>query len=114
MDTPGTPEKPDLPSADHPSLDRRRFIHVLTAGVAAILAGRIPGARAAAAPKPSTRGAAGRKPAAPIAASIERELRNQEKSLAETLKVVRGYELPPGSEPATVFRALRARRGARR
>jgi hypothetical protein len=41
---------------------------------------------------------------------LEKEIRAQKKSLDETLRLIRGYELPPGSPPAVVFRAMRARR----
>src|SRR5580765_6236220 len=88
-----------------PPMDRRRFIHVLAASGAAILAGGVPRAKAAA-PK-----AAPPRAAKPFPASMEHELRNQEKGIADTLKVIRAYELSPGSEPATLFRAMRARRG---
>jgi hypothetical protein len=44
---------------------------------------------------------------------MEREIRNQERQVAEMLKVVRAYDLPPGSDPAFTFRAIRARRGGR-
>jgi hypothetical protein len=88
-------------------IDRRRFIHVMAASGAAILAGSLPRARAA------TRKAAAPRTATGIPAAVEREIRNQEKSIADTLKIIRAYELPPGSEPATVFRAMRARRGGR-
>ncbi|HET9951247.1 MAG TPA: hypothetical protein VFS09_05565 [Candidatus Eisenbacteria bacterium] len=90
------------------AMNRRRFVHVVAASVAAILAGGVPRARAAAAPR-----AAAPKPPKPLPAALQRELRTQEKSLADVLKVVRAYDLPPGSEPATLFRALRARRGVR-
>jgi len=45
---------------------------------------------------------------------MQRELQSQERSLADMLKVVRDYDLPPGSDPAVTFRAMRARRGGRR
>ena len=104
------PITPDAPDTSTSPMNRRRFIHVVAAGSAAILATSLPrgvdaAARAAKAAPP--------KPAKPAAAGLERELRNQEKSLADTLRVVRNYDLPPGSEPATVFRAMRARRGGR-
>jgi hypothetical protein len=89
------------------AMNRRRFVHVVAASVAAILAGGVPRARAAAAKAIAPR------PAKPLPAPMERELRNQEKGIADTLKVIRAYELPPGREPATVFRAMRARRGGR-
>lgn len=94
------------------SMDRRRFVQVLAASGAALLAGSLPRARAAeksaAEARAATRAAA-RQPR-PLPPNLERDLRNQEKSMADTLRVIRAYDLPPGSEPATVFRAMRARR----
>jgi hypothetical protein len=91
-------------------MNRRRFVHVLAASGAALLAGSLPRARAAekSATAAATRAAA-RQPK-PLPPNLERDLRNQEKSMADTLRVIRAYDLPPGSEPATVFRAMRARR----
>jgi len=107
MNSPKNPPKGPQGNRRKPPMDRRRFIHVLAASGAAILAGGLPRAGAAA------RKAAPPRAAKPFPASMERELRNQEKSIADALKVIRAYELPPGSEPATVFRAMRARRGGR-
>ncbi len=96
-------------SAERPPMNRRHFIHVLAASGAAMIATNLPGASAAAAaPK-----AAAPKPRKPVAPAMQRELRNQERSLADMLKVVRDYELPAGSDPAFTFRAMRARRGGR-
>ena len=92
---------------DTSSMGRRRFMHVLAVGGAAVLAGGVPGARAASPKAPPP------KPAKAISPAMQKELRSQEKNLADVLKVVRDYDLPPGSEPATVFRAMRARRGIR-
>ena len=94
-------------SRETTSMDRRRFIHVLAVGGAAVLAGGVGTARAA-----STKAAAP-KPSKPVSQAMQRELKTQEKNLADVLKVIRDYDLPPGSEPATVFRAMRARRGVR-
>ena len=44
---------------------------------------------------------------------MQKEIRNQERSVADMMKVIRAYELPPGSDPAFTFRAMRARRGGR-
>jgi secreted PhoX family phosphatase len=94
------------------AMGRRRFMHVLAVGGAAVLAGGVPNARAAS-PKPESHKAAAPKGAKPVSPAMQKELRSQEKNLADVLKVVRDYDLPPGSEPATVFRAMRARRGMR-
>ena len=97
-------------SAERPPMNRRHFIHVLAAGGAALIATRLPAANAAARPEKKS---AAPKPSKLLTATVERELRNQEKALADMLKVVRGYELPPGSDPAFTFRAMRARRRGR-
>jgi len=81
-------------------LTRRRFV--------ALLAG---GALASAAPVP----AAPRKrrtstvPAARDAA-IERSIAQQKALLAQQLKTLREYPLPPGSDPAFVFKPVAPRR----
>lgn len=78
---------------------RRRFVKLLAASAAAVLAQ--PADRALpAAPK---RPARAERPAMP--AAVRREIESQKKSLADTLRVVRGFKLPPGSPPAFVFRA---------
>ena len=94
------------------SMGRRRFMHVLAVGGAAVLAGGVP-STSAASPKAEPPKAAAPKGAKPVSPAMQKELRSQEKSLADVLKVIRDYDLPPGSEPATVFRAMRARRGMR-
>jgi len=105
------PPEPRDESPDESAIDRRRFIHVLAAGSAAIIAGSLPRAAVAAAKAPPPKSM--RAAAKPLPPSMEKELRNQEKGVADALKVIRAYDLPPGSEPATVFRAMRARRGGR-
>ncbi len=87
------------------SIDRRRFLHLVTAGSAAILAGGVTPAPLPAAPAPRRGKAKSSPPAA-----LQHELENQRKSIADMLKVIRAYDLEPGSEPAVVFRPLRARR----
>jgi hypothetical protein len=124
-DEPVDPKEPAEPSEPQEStsdmeiahreasaMDRRRFMHVLAVGGAAVLAGSISNAHAAPA-KAEPPKAAAPKGAKPIPPSVQKGLRSQEKSLADVLKVVRDYDLPSGSEPATVFRAMRARRGIR-
>jgi len=85
-------------------MERRRFMKLLAASGAAVLAGAAPRARAK--PAPPSRAHPKALPAVP---AVEKEIRSQKKSLAETLKVIREYELPPGSPPAVVFQAMRAR-----
>ena len=50
-------------------------------------------------------------PTAPPA--VRAEIENQKKQLAETLKVIRSYPLPPGSRPAFEFHPLKRNRRAR-
>jgi hypothetical protein len=53
--------------------------------------------------------AAAKRPAAPdsrpISAATRKEIASQKKSVADMLRVIRSYKLPPGSRPAFVFRA---------
>lgn len=87
-------------------MERRRFMKLLAASGAALLAGAAP--RAGARPAPPARAARGARAPAPPA--VEKEIRSQKKALDETLRAIRSYELPPGSPPAVVFQAMRARK----
>ncbi len=90
-----------MPSA----MERRRFIQLVAVSGAAVFAAPLSRpARAAA--RRAAAAAAWRRPETP---AVRREIASQKKSLADALKVIRGYELPPGSPPAFVFRALRAK-----
>jgi anaerobic selenocysteine-containing dehydrogenase len=92
-------------------MDRRRFVRLLAAGAAAAAAAPL-GARAAKArqaaipgkPKPTHRA---------VTAAMRKEIEVQKKSIADMLKVIRAYELPAGSPPAPIFRAIRAARRER-
>jgi hypothetical protein len=86
--------------------ERRRFTQLMAASGAAVLAGASPGSRARAA-TPRKKPARARKPVPP---AVEKEIRAQKKSLDETLKVVRAFELPPGSPTAFIFHAMPARK----
>lgn len=77
---------------------RRRFLTLVTAGSAALIAGSAP----AAAQKKRVPAAA--KPKRPKA--VEKEIDTQKAYVARTLKAVRGYELPAGSELGFAFRPL--------
>jgi hypothetical protein len=89
---------------------RRRFVKLMAASAAAVLASSLD--RAVAAPKNGT-AAKTPSPAKPMTPAIRAEIAAQKKSLEDTLKVIRQYQLPPGSPPAFVFRAERreVRRG---
>lgn len=92
------------------TMDRRRFVTIVAMGGAAVVAA--PLSVVGAAPPPSAaRPRAGARPAASPA--VRRELASQERSLAETLKVIRSYELPPGSPMAFAFAPLRGGRKER-
>ena len=94
-------------------LSRRRFVAVIAAGSAALLAQpavSLPAAPPAGAkPKP----AAPHKPAAPALTTAQRkEYDRQHKSTLETLKTIREHVMPPGTEMASIFRARRTARKA--
>lgn len=82
---------------------RRSFLKLVAAGSAAIMTGAVaPLARAASAP--SKRGRAAVPPA------VKAEIASQKAYLARSLKAIREHDLPPGSDPAFVFRPLPPRR----
>lgn len=84
---------------------RRSFLKLVAAGSAAIMTGAVaPLARAASAPTRRRRG--------PVSPAMKAEIANQKAYLDRTLKILREYELPAGSDPAFVFRPL-PRRAAR-
>ncbi|MEO5619153.1 MAG: hypothetical protein ABIS67_15390 [Candidatus Eisenbacteria bacterium] len=109
---------------------RRDFMRLLAAGSAAALAAPVAAlaaksAKPAAAPAAKTRGGASdasgetarqrrsrtdqpaRRPALP------EEIEKQKKYLADSLKRIRDYSLPPGSTPSFVFRPLATERAKR-
>jgi hypothetical protein len=79
-------------------MKRRRFVTLVAMSSAALLTS--PLSRAMAALEKGGKVARGRTAPAP---AIRKEILNQEKSLADQLKVIRGYELPPGSPMAFAF-----------
>jgi hypothetical protein len=90
-------------------MKRRRFVTLVAMSGAALLTS--PLSRAAATVTRATAGAApGRRSPSP---AIRKEIQSQEKSLADQLKVIRGYTLPAGSPMAFAFKPLRARRGSK-
>jgi hypothetical protein len=89
-------------------MDRRRFVRLLAAGAAAAAAAPIAsvaGAKVRHAPTPPPA-----VPHPPVTTAMRKEIEVQKKSVADMLRVIRTYELPAGSPPATIFRAMRARR----
>lgn len=81
---------------------RRRFVKLMAASAAAMLAQPLAERGLAAPPK---------RPApaepSPMSGAVRREIASQKKSVADTLRTIRAFKLPPGSPPAYVFRARR-------
>lgn len=107
-----------LPSRDNPiqeearmpkpsAMERRRFIQLVAASGAAVLAAPLARPARAAVRRSGTAEAAPR----PVTVAIRKEIASQKKSLADALKVIRDYKLPPGSPPAFVFHAMRSKKG---
>lgn len=80
---------------------RRRFVKLMAASAALVLTQPVEHSLAAAAKRPV--------PPAPespaMTAATRKEIASQKKSVADMLKVIRAYKLPPGSRPAFLFRA---------
>jgi len=85
---------------------RRRFLKLVTAGSAALIAGSAP----AAAQKKRPPAAANKK----RAKAVEKEVDTQKAYVGRTLKTVRGYTLPAGSELGFAFRPLAPSKPRRR
>ena len=87
-------------------MKRRRFVTLLALGGGALVTA--PLSRAASALTRAEPAEGGKRRAA--TAAVRREIATQEKSLAEQLKTIRSYSLPPGSPMAFAFQPLRAKR----
>ncbi len=87
------------------ALSRRRFMALVAASAAAAVTAP---ARAL---TPPTKKAP--PPAQPRPPEIEKGIAEQKSLLAQQLKTLRDYPLPPGSDPAFAFAPLKPRRGAR-
>jgi len=86
------------------SMSRRKFVAMVAAGSAALIA-RPASAAAAAAPR------SGRAVVTEAMSPADRkEYLRQKKSTADALKVIRGHKVPAGTELALVFRPLKSRR----
>jgi DMSO/TMAO reductase YedYZ molybdopterin-dependent catalytic subunit len=95
------PKKPD-------TMSRRRFVAMVAAGSAALLAAPAAGAPAHRGAKPKAAAA----PAMPMSADVRREYLRQQKATLDTLQVIRKHAMPPGTELAAIFRPIKpARRG---
>lgn len=79
-------------------MKRRHFVTLVAMSGAALLTS--PLSRAVAAVERAKKPVPGRRAASP---AVRKEIANQEKSLADQLKVIRGYPLPPGSPMAFAF-----------
>ena len=96
--------------ADRAALSRRRFLKLAAAGAAAIAVPQA--ASAAAAPAKAASRPRPRVPAAPgRRVASAKEIEKLKGYTADSLRAVRKYPLPPGSDMAFVFRPLRAGRG---
>jgi hypothetical protein len=104
------PQKAVRKAAETP-LSRRKFVTMIAAGSAALLAQPL---ASLAATKRKVAHRAGMatahaKPGAamPAASKIEKEVLRQRASTLDTLKVIRAHKLPAGSEMAFVFRVMK-------
>lgn len=100
-------------SAGSKRISRRRFVAVMAAGSAALLARPAAAVAAAAAPvKP--RAATKPRAAAPAMTAAQRkEYDRQLKATADAVRVIRAHAMPPGTEMASVFRVRRPSRTER-
>lgn len=96
--------------ASNDRMDRRKFVALLAAGAAAAATASIGSAASAETRERSAPPAAQPSSRRPMTAAMRKEIETQKKSVADMLRVIRDYELPAGSPPATVFRARRAGR----
>lgn len=90
-------------------IGRRRFVRLAAvAAAAAAMNPLTPTSTPAAEPPRRARRSSGRPPEPAVRA----EIALQKKQLDSMLQVIRSYELPAGSPPATIFRPLSPRRRA--
>jgi len=94
---------------------RRRFLTLVTAGSAALLAGAAP-VRAQTKTRPRATGKTANRPraagkgAAVRPRAVEAEIASQKAYVTRALRAVRGYALPAGSEMGFAFRPLAPRK----
>jgi hypothetical protein len=93
---------------------RRRFLTLLAAGSAAAVTTPVADLASAAAPRkratPPKTASEGREADAGRPPAVADEIRKQKAVVEQSLKAVRDYPLPPGSEPAFVFAPLKPRK----
>jgi secreted PhoX family phosphatase len=85
---------------------RRRFLKLVAAGSAAVIASNVVPVGAATASKPATTKSGSR--TSSRSAGVEAEIKKQKGFLTAALKAIRDYDLPPGSEQAFVFAPIKA------
>jgi hypothetical protein len=102
------PKERPAARAPRPPVSRRRFMALLASASAASLAAPARPLIAAAGAATATR----RLPPAPAPTPrVAAEIEKQKKYVADTLKVLRDFSLPPGSPMAFEFQPMRAKRG---
>jgi hypothetical protein len=89
------------------AISRRRFVGLLAAGSAAVIARPTD---AAPAPRRAKRPAA---PIAPAPSAEQKEFERQRANTLSTVKTLRAYKLPPGGDLSVVFRPLSSPRRSR-
>jgi hypothetical protein len=92
------------------TMRRRRFVHLMVLGAGAAAAsgaslGRAKAAEDSAAPaRTRKRGDVEDTAAKPVTPAMRREIESQKKTLSTSLRAIREYTLPAGSDPAFLFR----------
>ena len=104
------PQKAVRKAAETP-LSRRKFVTMIAAGSAALLAqplASLAATKRKAAHKAGTAAGHAKTGASmPAASKNEKEFLRQRASTLDTLKVIRAHKLPAGTEPAFVFRVMK-------
>jgi hypothetical protein len=95
-------------------LSRRRFVAVMAAGSAALLARPADAVAAAAAPvKPRAAATKPRAAAGALPAAQRKEYDRQLAATVDAVRAIRAHAMPPGTEMASVFRVRRRSREQR-
>jgi hypothetical protein len=91
------------------ALSRRRFVTLVAAGSAALLAAPAGAAERTRTKRSSTPSPKPAPPTPPAPSKFEKELARQRTGTLATLKLVRDFPLPPGGDLPVVFRPQRTR-----
>jgi hypothetical protein len=86
-------------------MSRRRFVAVMAAGSAALIAR--PAAAATAASKAASQARPHAAAAPALSVAQRKEIERQRAATLDTLKTIRGHAMPAGTEMASVFHARR-------